>query len=184
MLWVELDREVLVADQFGVADLFAATGRDDAVGNGEVIGAELLGSFRKQRLPRSGGGLTQLHTANLDGDARPGLTLVGREQGVTLHQLDAVHWYVQLVRNDLAQGRRDAGAEIDLAGKDGDLAGLVDGKERVDFSKGERLGDPCACEPVDEPAKREADDEGAGAEQGVAPRNLDVHVRLLKPTRA
>jgi len=76
----------------------------------------------------------------LDGNARPGLSLVGCEQGVTLHQLDTVHWYVQLVRHDLAQSRRDAGAEIDLAGIDGDLAGLVDGKERIDFSKGKRLG--------------------------------------------
>ncbi len=69
LLWVELDREALAADQFGVADLLAAAGHDDAVGNGEVIGAELLGGFRKQRLPRGGGGLPQLHTANLDGNA-------------------------------------------------------------------------------------------------------------------
>src|SRR4029078_10584082 len=36
LLWIELDREALVTDQFGVADLLATTGHDDAVSNGEV----------------------------------------------------------------------------------------------------------------------------------------------------
>ena len=35
---------------------------------------------------------------------------------------------------------RDAGAEIDLAGIDGDVAGLVDGEEGIDFGERHRLG--------------------------------------------
>jgi hypothetical protein len=140
LLGVELDREAFAADQFAIADLFASPGPDDAVGNSEIIRAELLGGFREQRLARSGRGLPQLHPAKLNREAAPGRALVGCEQRVASNQLDAAKRHVELVSYDLAQRRRDACAEIDLATIGGDLAGLVDGKERVDFSKGERLG--------------------------------------------
>ena len=136
---IERDRKALAADQLAVAHVLAAA-RNHAVCDGELVGAELLCRFRHQCLARGGRCLTQLHAAKLDGEAAPGVALVGREQGVALDQLDAADWHVELLRHDLAQRRGDAGAEIDLAGIDGDVAGLVDGEEGIDFGERHRLG--------------------------------------------
>src|SRR6185312_8047616 len=110
-----------------------------------------------------GGGLAQLHAAELDGEAAPGVALVRRQQGVALYELDAVHRYVELFRYDLAQRRGDASAEIDFAGIDGDFARLVDGEEGIDLGEGDRLGAGLCHGPAQRTRERERNDERAGA---------------------
>src|SRR5262249_1895823 len=174
---IERDREVFPADQLAVADLLAAA-RDHAVGDGEIARAELLGGFREQRLPRGRCGLAQLHAADLDAQAAPGRALIRRELGVAFHQFDARYRHVELVRHDLAERGRYAGAAIDLARVGGDLAGLVDRQEGIDLGERDRFRRSLRERAGERPCEREADDERAGADERVAAGNLDVHVRL------
>ena len=124
---VELEGELLAADQLAVADLLAAAA-DDAVGDRELflLDAEALGRLVEQRVPRGRRRVADLHAAELDREAAPGRALVGREQRVAGDQVDAGNGTSSSSATICAQRRRDAGAEIDLAGIDGHHALGVD----------------------------------------------------------
>ena len=94
------------------------------------LDAEALGRLLEQRAARGRRRLADLHAADLDREAAPGRALVGRQRGVALDDLDARERHVELVGGDLRERRRDAGAEIDLAGVDRDHAVGVDGEDR------------------------------------------------------
>ena len=135
--------------------------------------AELFCRFVDERRARRGRGLAHLHAADLDGEAAPGLALVGREQGVALDHVDAAHRHIELLGDDLLQRRVDAGAEIDLAGIDGHLSAVVDRQEAIDLGERRLASAPGLRHGLLERAgEREADDQRAGTEQRVASRNL------------
>ena len=86
---IELDGEPLSPDQLWVGKALAATA-DGAVGGLEVflIDGELPGGLVKERVLGCCACLANLHAADLDGDAAPGLALVGRQQSVALHEVN------------------------------------------------------------------------------------------------
>ena len=87
-----------------------------------LAGVELFGGLVEQRRLGGRGRIAQLHAADLDRQAAPGRALLGRQRGVALHELDHAQRHIELFGDDLRQRRRDAGAEIDLAGIDRDHA--------------------------------------------------------------
>ena len=176
---IELDGKTLAADKLGIGDLLAAAG-NDAVGDGELRGrhAELFCRGVEECRACRRRGLAQLHAADLNGQAAPGLALVGREQGVALDHVDAVHRHVELVGDDLLQRRIDAGAQLDLAGIDRHLAAVVDRQEGIDLGEDDRLGAGLRHGSLKSAGKREADDQRAGTDERVAAGNLHIHGRL------
>jgi hypothetical protein len=140
LLRVELERKRFAADQLRVGHALAAA-TDGAVGDRKrFLGdAEARGRSVEQRGAGRGRRLADLHPPDLDGEAAPGLALVGRERGVALDDLHPRHRQVELVGRDLAERRAGAGAEVDLAGIDRDHALGIDRQERVDLGERERL---------------------------------------------
>ena len=145
-LGIELQVEVLAADQLAVADRLAdhaAAGLrlDRAVLGDELVGrhADVLGAGGEERLPRRGAGLADLQAALLDGVRAVGRRLVRRQQGVALDHRDRCHRHVEFLGDHLGQRRLDAGAEIDLPGEQGDVALRVDGEVGVDVGGGDDL---------------------------------------------
>src|SRR5262249_52420014 len=66
----------------------------------------------------------------------------------------------------------------DLAGVDGDFAGLVDGEERIDFGEDDGLRRRLRQRVIERACEREADDKRAGTDERVAAGNPDVHGHL------
>jgi len=133
-LGIELQIELLAADELPVADSLAAgLGHDPALRNRErfLVGGELGRRLGNESLSRRGRGLADLHAAVLDGEAAEGDALVGSERGIALYDGDVGERNRQLLRRDLGHRGADAGAEIDLAGEDRDLALGIDGEEPV-----------------------------------------------------
>jgi hypothetical protein len=118
---VHLQPELPVADQVAVGDVLGGGvggGPDDAVLDLEPAHrhAEALGRQLQERLPRGGGGLPDLHAADLDREAPPRGALVRGERGVALHERDPVEGDVQLLGGHLPERRPDPRAEVHLAG--------------------------------------------------------------------
>ncbi len=104
-----------------------------------------------------------------DREAAPSDALIRGESGVALDDRDARHRHVELLGDDLRQRRAHAGAEIDLAGIDGDRAVTVDGEEAVDLVGRHGLARGGFGKGGREAARdREGDDERAAALEEVA----------------
>lgn len=141
---VHLEVERLVADQLGVREPPVRLGpdEDDAVSDREVgrRQAELLHRHLDEGPASGGRRLAQLHAGDLHGETPPRRALVGRQRGVALDHLDPAEGHVELLGHHLRQRDTDAGADVHLAGIDGDRAVLVHGEEAVHLVEGHRLG--------------------------------------------
>ncbi len=196
--------EALVPDQCRIADPARRIGAqaNGAVGRLDLAGwhLELRGAEAQQLPPRGGGGATDLHAARLDPLAAAGRALVGRQRGVAGDDVDRLDRHCELLGRHLAQGRRQALAEIDLAAEQGNAPIPADRDEAVDRAGRQRPrrseGQPGrrrrAAGGCGHPGESEADDEGAGALQefpargpGMMRRDGEDHgtsyARLISP---
>ena len=94
---------------------------------------------KAQRVPRVGGRLPDGRRPPLQRLAADRAALVRRARGVALDHADARHRHVQLLGDDLRQGRRDPGAQLHLAGEERDLAVGRDRDPGVDLPGRDRL---------------------------------------------
>ena len=78
LLGIERDGKVFAADQLAVAHFLAATG-NNAIGDSQLVGSELLCGFRHERLARRRCRLAKLHAAHLNREAAPCRALVWRQ---------------------------------------------------------------------------------------------------------
>ena len=93
----------------------------------------------KKRVARDRGGISDLCAADLDRQAAPCRSLIGRQGGIALNDGYGCEGRIEFVGYDLGQGRLHACAKIDLAGVNGDHAFCIDGEECVDLVQRERL---------------------------------------------
>jgi hypothetical protein len=185
--------ETPVTDQRGVAHLAGRIGAqadravcrlDTVEGSLEPVGAEL-----QQCLARGRGGAADLHAAGLDALAAAGRSLIGGQGGVAGNDIDAIEGYAELLRRHLAQRRRQALSEVDLAAEQRHPAISADLDEAVDRARNQRPGRRKA-HPVrrrrnagrrGRAAEGEADDESAGAlQEFAARRDGEGHGNLLR----
>ncbi len=142
---LRIDRklEIPVADQFGVRHGLAGIELvdDHAVDDHQLGGrdAELLRRALDQRMAGGRRGTAQLAAALRNRQVGAGDPLVRRGRGVAHHHLDALERDVELVGRHLRHRGLGTGAEVDLAGVDGDSAVSPDADERVDRVLGNRL---------------------------------------------
>src|SRR5262249_24090948 len=124
-----------------VGDALGST-YDDAVGNIQVLllDPEALARLLQQRGLGSRRGLADLDAADLDREAAPGRTLFWRRRRVTLNHRAAPEGYGEFLGGDLRQRCLDAGAEIDLAGKERHSSLGVDHEIGIDLGQHDRLG--------------------------------------------
>jgi len=117
-------------------------GADEAVGGGQVggRGAQALGRAGHQGAAGRGTGAAQLAAALGDGEVGAGEPLVGGGGGVAHHHGDGVERHFQFLGGDLRHRGLGAGAQVDLADVDRDLAVAVQHQEGVDQVLGHGLG--------------------------------------------
>ena len=131
-LGVDLERQAPALEN--LAEVEAPATRHHArlaVGDDELVHghAELRGGELEECRPRGRRRLTDGHAAAGDARAAAGRALVGGQRRVALDKGDARDREVELLRHHLADGDPQAGAEVDLAGEDGDRAVVMDGEE-------------------------------------------------------
>ena len=170
---VDPQRKALAADEFSVGDLLARLGVNNTVNDGEVrlVGIKPRSRFLQQRVFGGRGRLPQLHAPDLDREAAPCRSLFRRERRIALDQRDRGEGHVEFFGDHLHQRGAHAGAEIDLAGIDGDEAFGVDREERVDFGERDRLGGSsrgALRERAIDFGELEADDERAAGLEEIA----------------
>ena len=160
---VDLEVQLFVTHELRVGGAHRAIPlrADDAVPHLEVVGREA----------EPLGGLTDLHAADLNREAAPRRSLVGRQRGVALHEVHVAQTHVELLRRHLTERRAGARAEVDLAGVDGHVAVGADREEGVDLVERDGLG---RLDGVRDGTPRtreaEADDERATALQELPAR--------------
>ena len=123
----------LASDQFAIghAAIVAGLRLHDAVLDDEIRrrDAERLGRLAYEPMARLRRRYLQGLGAELDGLAGDGRPLIGRDRAVAEHHRDAFECDIELLRDDLRQGRAHASAEIDMAVEGGDFAGGADQDE-------------------------------------------------------
>ena len=120
-----LERAALGQGRIGNAP---ASAGDHAVLDFKVTGrrAELLRRESEHRPLCACRSLAQLQACDLDREAAPGRTLVGREQCIALNDANRRERYVELVGHHLRQRGLDSRAEFDMAAIDRHVAVAVD----------------------------------------------------------
>ena len=184
-LLVERDVEGLVGEQRGEAHTGAASARAHfAIDGVEFFRrlAELSGAEAHQRLAGSRCGLAQLHATLLDAVGAGGRALVRRQARVALDELDLLDRQAEFLSCDLREGRAQAGAEIDLAGIDGDRAVRMDREIGIDLLGIDRLALGSGL-GEDGAGQGHGDDEAASALENVAACDDGVHPRALPEAR-
>ena len=89
--------------------------------------------------------MTDLHAAGLHRHAATGWTLVRGKGGVTRDRRHRSEWHVQLFGEDLGEGSLYAGAKLNLASIERDLAISMDGNVALDDGGRDRLAAKAGC---------------------------------------
>ena len=116
---VDLESEVLTADQFGIGYRSVAGFRSDhPIRDDQIVfhGAKALCRFVERNASSGCRCLTDLHTTILDRQVAIGRALVRRERSVALNYIDVCYGSIEFVGNDLSNAGADAGTELNLSG--------------------------------------------------------------------
>ena len=145
-LWIDGNRETAALNQ--AADWHRArrarrpstvgrTGRADfAVDDRQIRGryAEALRGAAQQFLSRARGGLADGGASAGQPGAAARAAVVRTTARITVDERDARNRDAELLGGHLRDGDAHPGADVDLAGEDGDAAVRVDGQEAIDFA--------------------------------------------------
>ncbi len=133
---IDAEPVALTRQEFAIAQMAVAiVDADGAVRHGQILGrcVQRLCRPRDQEAARGRGSQAEGDGGDLDRLARDGRALVRHAPGMAEHHRHLVERDVEFFRDDLPQGRADAGAKVDMAveGGDGPVLGHGDEDLRV-----------------------------------------------------